>query len=373
MLSIFLSAIFATTAVGLSRVPSQAPTTKSLAMCQCNINTLTCLESPVSQGDELSLCYFGEHSMVDTQEVTLSQGRTTITLVSEGRPKDNRLTKKYPVGNNLIIIRTQLQSIFFREHNPEPLHARISSVGIDITIPVERKSATELFENVNSTYEVQACQCNAAYACHKETLKKGSSLFLCLFTNATNIYISDVMQVELVQGTEGQKLFAVRNSLADELTSVLFRPRGTMMTVIRTQLRSSFFEGENPEILRVRGKCTISFYDGSISDQKKATRMKRRNVKDDYFQIQMNLASGNEVISQNNVMEPSESTVPSLEPSYSPSYLQGGSPSLLIQAATDIDFQHKIGNLVFGVLITMGIMGVFVAVALKTRPIMIIF
>merc|ERR1712150_402252 len=157
--------------------------------------------------------------------------------------------------------------------------------------------------------------------------------------NATNIYITDVMQVELVQGTEGQKLFAVRNSLADELTSVLFHPRGTKMAVIRTQLRSSFFENENPEILSVRGKCTISFYDGSIDDQKKATRVKRRNVEDDYFQIQMNLASRNEIISQNNVIEPSESTVPSLEPSDSPSYLQGGSPSLLIQAATDVDFQ----------------------------------
>lgn len=145
-------------------------------------------------------------------------------------------------------------SVNFDEHK---FHVTIGlSAGFDISevVDMDRDAAQEIFTEVVSTYEVQSCQCNESYICEEETLSQGDELYICVYTNVTNIEISAIEELDLLQGS--LSISAVSDSTEDALTSVSLFGK---LAVIRTQLRSVLFAETDPEDLRVTGICSITF------------------------------------------------------------------------------------------------------------------
>mmetsp|Transcript_16871 Transcript_16871/g.25522 ORF Transcript_16871/g.25522 Transcript_16871/m.25522 type:complete len:469 (-) Transcript_16871:139-1545(-) len=183
-------------------------------------------------------------------------------------------------------------SVNFDEHK---VHITVGlSIGFNLSeaIDLDREAAKEIFEEVDTTYEIQSCQCNASFICEEETLSQGDDLYVCVFTNVTNIEISAIEEVDLVQGS--LSISAVSNSTVDALTTASLYGK---LAVIRTQLRSALFAELDPEDLSVSGKCSITFSnDTATSSSRRKLRFESfrnlQSVSQDEDDVNFNLEVG---------------------------------------------------------------------------------
>jgi len=170
-------------------------------------------------------------------------------------------------GHVNMCVRVDLQlsdgtSVHFHE---QKLYITIGlSAGFQVSqIDLDREDAAEAMEEIDATYEVESCQCDDEYVCRDDTLVQGEDVLICVFTNATNIELSAIEKLDFIQGP--LSIAAVSNRLPDALTSVLLLGK---LAVIRTQLRSVFFDESNPQIVIADGISLITFVNGTSANRR---------------------------------------------------------------------------------------------------------
>ena len=122
-------------------------------------------------------------------------------------------------------------------------------------IDVDRDEADEKNQDAQVEFGITSCHCNATRDCVNDVLVQGADVFICVFTPAdSDIVISAVEELDFNQGTFS--VAAVNNSVSDALTAVSLFGK---TAVIRTQLRSEFFDATNPANMTAVGNVSIRF------------------------------------------------------------------------------------------------------------------
>jgi hypothetical protein len=122
-------------------------------------------------------------------------------------------------------------------------------------IDVDRDEADEKNQDAQVEFGITSCHCNVTRDCVNDVLVQGADVFICVFTPAdSDIVISAVEELDFNQGTFS--VAAVNNSVSDALTAVSLFGK---TAVIRTQLRSEFFDATNPANMTAVGNVSIRF------------------------------------------------------------------------------------------------------------------
>ena len=122
-------------------------------------------------------------------------------------------------------------------------------------IDVDRDEADEKNQDAQVDFGITSCHCNATRVCVNDVLVQGADVFICVFTPTdSDIVISAVEELDFKQGSFS--VAAVNNSVSDALTTVSLFGK---TAVIRTQLRSEFFDATNPANMTAVGNVSIRF------------------------------------------------------------------------------------------------------------------
>ncbi len=168
-------------------------------------------------------------------------------------------------------------------------------------IDLERDAADVANEEAQVDFGITSCQCNANRECFSEVLQQGDDLFICVFAPSdSGVEISAIEELDFMQGS--LTIPAVQNSTSDPLTAVYLFGKAA---VIRTQLRSEFFDAINPANLTASGEVSVRF--GNVTRRKLrigvgralhhhhlgATRIMQEQLQDEKagFFVNMKLAS----------------------------------------------------------------------------------
>ena len=122
-------------------------------------------------------------------------------------------------------------------------------------IDIDRDEADKKNQDAQVDFGITSCHCNATRGCVNDVLVQGDDVFICVFTPAdSDIVISAVEELDFIQGSFS--VAAVNNSMTDALTAVSLLGK---TAVIRTQLRSEFFDATNPSNMTAMGKVSVRF------------------------------------------------------------------------------------------------------------------
>ena len=124
-------------------------------------------------------------------------------------------------------------------------------------IDLERDAPAEETETATINYDIYACQCNASYVCNEETLTQGSDIYICVFSNESNVEIASIPVLDFKQGNNTYRV--VDEGLEDSLTEVTLGLNDGKLAVIRSQLISELFENSDPADLLAWGDAVIAF------------------------------------------------------------------------------------------------------------------
>ena len=133
-------------------------------------------------------------------------------------------------------------------------------------IELEREIADEDAASANADYGIEACQCNTAFECESIVLVQGDDAYICVFTEAENVEIAEIEELDF---TQGSLVFASVNNRTESVLSEV-----TLLgkkAVIRSQLFSEFFTATDPDDLVVTGSAAVKF----VNDTALVTRSLR--------------------------------------------------------------------------------------------------
>ena len=143
-------------------------------------------------------------------------------------------------------------------------HEQRLFVTIDLTqdfhvedIDLARIAPAEESESVTIDYDLYACHCDASYVCTDNILTQGSDIFICVFSNETNVDIVSIPTLDFKQGNTTYRV--VENTLEDSLTEVTIGLNGGSLAVIRSQLISELFVNSDPANLTAWGDAVVAF------------------------------------------------------------------------------------------------------------------
>ena len=174
-------------------------------------------------------------------------------------------------------------------------------------IDIDRDEADKKNQDAQVDFGITSCHCNATRGCVNDVLVQGDDVFICVFTPAdSDIVISAVEELDFTQGSFS--VAAVNNSMTDALTTVSLLGK---TAVIRTQLRSEFFDATNPSNMTAMGKVSVRFgnstrrnlrigtgssviYNGSIG-----SRMMQVQVQEEKAGFAVNMAVAPRALSDN--------------------------------------------------------------------------
>jgi hypothetical protein len=124
-----------------------------------------------------------------------------------------------------------------------------------IGVGLDRNAADATNQAADVDYDIVACQCDASFICGNDILAQGSDVFICVYSNSVDVQIAGISALTFQQGD----LFgtvAIVNSTEDSITAVTVSGQGAL---IRSQMRSEFFEETNPLPVDVEGVAVLSF------------------------------------------------------------------------------------------------------------------
>ena len=183
------------------------------------------------------------------------------TVVTSSVWKDGRSTGEgmieVCVRVDLVLDDTAFTSVNFHE---QKLYLSIGlSQGFTVSqIDLERDAADETSEEAQVDFGITSCQCSVDRKCANDVLVQGDDAFICVFAPSDgDVEISAIEELDFTQGT--LTVQAVQNSTSDALTAVFLFGKAA---VVRTQLRSDFFDAVNPANIIARGKVSVRFGSG---------------------------------------------------------------------------------------------------------------
>ena len=143
--------------------------------------------------------------------------------------------------------------------------------GFEVTaIDLERINPNWTNETVTSSYDLFACQCNSVFACESAILSQGSDVYICVWSNSTNVEVSAIEALTFTQGSFNTTV--ISGGTEDALTAVL---QVGEKAVIRSQLVSDFFNVSNPANVLASGEAILNFTDTS---RLRGRRLEERSV-----------------------------------------------------------------------------------------------
>ena len=127
-----------------------------------------------------------------------------------------------------------------------------------IGIALEREVADVANQIADAVYDIVACQCNELFICGSTILAQGSDVFICVYSESVDVQIAGISALAFNQANLFGTL-AIVNSTEDAVTAVTVSGKGAL---IRSQMRSEFFDEINPLPVDVEGVAVLSFASG---------------------------------------------------------------------------------------------------------------
>ena len=124
-----------------------------------------------------------------------------------------------------------------------------------IGVSLDQNAGDVTNKGADTDYAVVACQCTSSFICGSDILAQGSDVFICVYSNSVDVQITGVSALNFYQGNLFGTM-AIVNSTKDSFTAVTVSWQGAL---IRSQMRSEFFEETNPLPVDVEGVAELSF------------------------------------------------------------------------------------------------------------------
>ena len=123
-----------------------------------------------------------------------------------------------------------------------------------VNINLARDAAEEIAKVTDIEYNILACQCNENFVCVNEVLVQGSDVFICVYSNTTDVQVAGISALTFRQGSF--TISPIVNFTEDAITAVSVSAQGAL---IRSQMRSDFFTAADPGDVLAEGVAVLSF------------------------------------------------------------------------------------------------------------------
>ena len=123
-----------------------------------------------------------------------------------------------------------------------------------VSINLARDAAEEIAKGTDVEYNILACQCNENFVCVNEVLVQGSDVFICVYSNTTDVQVAGISALTFRQGSF--TISPIVNFTEDAITAVSVSAQGAL---IRSQMRSDFFAAADPGDMLAEGVAVLSF------------------------------------------------------------------------------------------------------------------
>ena len=123
-----------------------------------------------------------------------------------------------------------------------------------VNVALDREAADLTDQAANVNYDILACQCNENFVCVNEVLVQGSDVFICVYSNTTDVQVAGISALTFRQGSF--TISPIVNFTEDAITAVSVSAQGAL---IRSQMRSDFFAAADPGDMLAEGVAVLSF------------------------------------------------------------------------------------------------------------------
>lgn len=122
------------------------------------------------------------------------------------------------------------------------------------TVVLSRVSADKEDGNADTHYQLIACQCDETFECVTSVLVQGSAVYICVIALADDVEVIDIQSLSFSQGS-----FSV-DSVVDGVPDILSDVKVIdKIGIVRSQMRSVFFEHEHPDDVIADGSALVRF------------------------------------------------------------------------------------------------------------------
>jgi len=261
-------------------------------------------------------------SYVTTDDALGSKNNATVLIDINQSSVENSVVWSTPEDDLFLIdfcVRLDLWygdiSMNFLERE---VSLKVNMTSQNFTFSAENLDTTEgeeVNEYVEAAYEVIACQCTDDGLCvssQEDTsslLSQGSSLYVCLRANTTDVIVDSVKELTIAQDGTLNAQVPIVNGVNQGAVAVKKLPDMQNEFLVRTQLISSFFEDDTND-LAVSGVAKLAFKSGrKLSAKIVDVRNLQAQDQDDLssqFGLNINIQSGSnedDFFSGGNVMD----------------------------------------------------------------------
>lgn len=124
-------------------------------------------------------------------------------------------------------------------------------------VDLTRQGPVQQDRNSDTSYNLEAFQCDESGTQIADTIKQSSQLFICLVTNSTNIQFSDIKSLSLSQGD--LSLTPISNGIVTKNALTYVTGIESQNVAIETKLISAFFEADAPDNVKATGVAIMEF------------------------------------------------------------------------------------------------------------------